>query len=178
MSVDQRQILQAVDPDRCVLQVTTQRQRVVLEFTQSLLSSWCTACVYGTPADDLQRQQRDSDLEDAPFERTDMAAVTEPKDVAEYMVRISCDRFGVCILKCPRSHCMTLMTRRDEPRQFHETRQCTRMTVWVIVTRWTNRYGYSFPTRGEQTTNATATDVLHGRLPNTHSSLKRHFSSG
>ena len=34
--------------------------------------------------------RRDSDLEDALFERTEMAAVTEPKDVTEYMVRVSC----------------------------------------------------------------------------------------
>ena len=32
-----------------------------------------------------------------------------------------------------RSHYRTLMTRRDEPRQFHEIRQSIRMTVWVIV---------------------------------------------
>ena len=39
---------------------------------------------------------------------------------------------------------------------------------------------YLFPTRGEQTTNATATDVLHGRSHNAQSTLrsKRHSSSG
>ena len=99
VSVEQGQILQAVEPDQGGLKLKTQRQRVMLEFTHSLLSSWCIACVYGKAADDLHRQQRDSDLEDALFERTDMGAVTEPKDVTEYMVRVSCDRFGVCSLK-------------------------------------------------------------------------------
>ena len=37
--------------------------------------------------------RRDSDLEDALFERTEMAAVTKPKDVTEYKVRVSCMRF-------------------------------------------------------------------------------------
>ena len=32
-------------------------------------------------------------------------------------------------LRQQRSHCMTLMTRRDEPRQIHETRQGIRVTV-------------------------------------------------
>ena len=87
-----------------VLKVKTQRQRVLLEFIHSLLSSWYTACGYGKAADDLHRRRRDSDLQDALFERTDMAAVTQPKDVTEYKVRVSCDRldvwrFGVCSLK-------------------------------------------------------------------------------
>ena len=89
MSVEQGQHLQAVEPDQRVLKVKTQRQRVILEFTHSLVSSWCTACVYGKAADDLHRHRRDSDLEDALFERTGIAAVTEPKDVTEYMVRES-----------------------------------------------------------------------------------------
>ena len=105
VSVDQGQLLQAVEPDQGVLKVKTQRQIVILEFTHSLQSSWCTACVYGKAADDPHRRRQDSDLEDASFERTDIAAVTEPNDVTEYMVRVSCDRsdewrFGVCCLKC------------------------------------------------------------------------------
>ena len=52
----------------------------------------------GEAADDLHRRRQDSELEDASFDRTDIAAVTKPKDV-------SCDRldewrFGVCSLKC------------------------------------------------------------------------------
>ena len=76
----------------------TQRQRDTVEFTHSLLG------VNGE-AEDLHRRRRDSDLEDALFMRTDLAAVTEPKGVTEYMVRASCDRldvwtFDVCSLKC------------------------------------------------------------------------------
>ena len=92
MSVEQGQLLRAVDTDQGILNAKTQRQRVILEFTHSLVSSWYTACVYGRAADDLHRRRRDSDLEDALFERTDMAAVTEPKDDTEYIVRVSCDR--------------------------------------------------------------------------------------
>ena len=83
-----------------------------------------------------------------------------------------------------RTHCKKLLTRRDKSRQFHETRQGIRMTVWVNVNhpskRRRNRYVCSFPTRGEQTTNATATDMLHGRLHNAQSTLrrKRHYPSG
>ena len=75
---------------------------------------------------------------------------------------------------------MTLMTRRDELRQFHGTRQGIRMTVWVTVKRWRNRYVNSLPTRGEQTTNETATDVLLERLHNAQPTLgsKRLSSNG
>ena len=41
VSVEQGQILQAVEPDQEVLKVKTQ----LLEFTNSLLSSWCAAGV-------------------------------------------------------------------------------------------------------------------------------------
>ena len=57
------------------------------------------------------------------------------------------------------------------------------MTVWVHVNhlskRRRNRYVCSFPTRGEQTTNATTTDKLHGRIHNAQSTLKskRYYSS-
>ena len=56
--------------------------------------------VYGKVTDDLQ----DSDPKEASFDRTNIAAMTGPKDVVEYMVRVSCDRldewrFGVCSLK-------------------------------------------------------------------------------
>ena len=96
VSVEQGQQLRGVEPDQEIMKVKTQRQRVILEFTHSLLSSWCAVCVYGKAADDLHRQRRGSDLEHALFEGADVAAVTEPKDVTEYMVRVSCGRFGVC----------------------------------------------------------------------------------
>ena len=104
VSVEQGQLLQAIEPGQGVLKGKTQRQRVILEFTHSLLSSWCTACVYRKAADDPHRRTRNSDLEDALFERTDIAAVTEPEDVTEYMVRVCYDRLdkwrlGVCSLK-------------------------------------------------------------------------------
>ena len=129
-------------------------------------------------ADDLHRRRRDSDLEDALFERTEVAAVTEPKDATEYMVRVGWTSGDlVCAvsmvkMRQQRSHCMTLMIRRVEQRQFHETRLGIRMTVWVIVKRRRNRYVYSFSTRHEQTISATATDRLLGRLHNTQSTLR------
>ena len=60
--------------------------------------------MHGKAADKLHRRRRDSDLEDALFERTDMTAVTETKDVTECMVRVSWVRLdvwrlGVCSLK-------------------------------------------------------------------------------
>ena len=55
--------------------------------------------MYGQASDDLHRRRGDSDLEDALYERSDMAAVTDPKDATGYMVQVSCDRFGVCSLK-------------------------------------------------------------------------------
>ena len=45
--VEQGQLLRAVETDRGVLKVKTQRQRVILQFTHSLLSPWCAECVYG-----------------------------------------------------------------------------------------------------------------------------------
>ena len=123
VSVQQGQLLRAIEKDQGVLKVRTQRQRVILEFTHSLLSSWCTACVYGKAADDLHRRRRDSDLEDTLSERTENAAVTEPEDVTEYMVRVSCDRLDEWSLvravssvkmRQQRSHCRTLLIRRDE----------------------------------------------------------------
>ena len=59
MSVEQGQLLQAAEPDQCVLKVKTQRQGDIVEFTHSLLG------VNGKAADDLHRRRRDSDLEDA-----------------------------------------------------------------------------------------------------------------
>ena len=50
------------------------------------------------------------------------------------------------------------------------------MTVWLTVNqspkRWRNRYVYLFPTHGEQTTNATATVMLHERLHKPQLTLK------
>ena len=115
-SVEQGQLLRAAEPDQCVLKVKTQRQRDTVEFTHSLLG------VKGRVADDLHRQQQDSDLEDAPSDRTDIAvesgrdkvlvnhdhgsvtAMTGPNEVTVYTVRVGCDRLdewrsGVCSLK-------------------------------------------------------------------------------
>ena len=119
VSVEQGQLLRAAEPDQCVLKVKTQRQRDTVEFTHSLRA------VYGKDADDLHRRQQDSDLDDASLDRIDMAAVTEPKDVTEYMVRVGCERFEMwrlqaCSLECQnepsvRAHCRTLWTRREAP---------------------------------------------------------------
>ena len=105
VSVEQGQQLRAAKPGQCVLKVKTRRQRDTVEFTHSLQG------VYGKDADDLYRRQQDSDLEDASLDRIDVAAeiemdrvlvsydrgsvtaVTEPKDVTEYMVRVSGSRF-------------------------------------------------------------------------------------
>ena len=105
VSVEQGQLLRAVEADQSVLKVKTQRQRVILEFTHSLLSPWCPACVCGKTADDLHRRRQDSDLEDASFDRTNIAAgarmdkvlvnhnngavaVTGPTEVTEHTVRV------------------------------------------------------------------------------------------
>ena len=45
VSDEQGQLLRAVEPDHGVLEVKAQRQRVILEFTHSLLSFWCPAGV-------------------------------------------------------------------------------------------------------------------------------------
>ena len=123
VSVEQGQQLGAAEPDQCVLNVKTQRQRDTVEFTHSLLSSWCAACVFGKAADDLHRRRQDSDLEDASSDRTDIAAetgiekvlmnhdhgsvtaMTGPNEVTVYTVRVDCERLdewrsGVCSLKC------------------------------------------------------------------------------
>ena len=84
-------------------------------------------------------------------------AVTGPTDI-EHTVRVGRDRsdewrFGVCCIECQmsqvRAHCRTLLTRRDNSRQFHETRQGIRMTAWVNVNhpskRRRNRHVYHFP---------------------------------
>ena len=99
VSVEQEQLLRAAEPDQCVFNVKTQRQRYLVEFTHSLLG------VTGEVADDLHRRRQDSDLEDASFDRTDVAAVTEPKEVTLCTVRFGCERFemwrfGVRSLKC------------------------------------------------------------------------------
>ena len=94
----------------------TQRQSETVEVTHSLLG------VCGKAADDLHRRRQESDLEDAFSDRTDIAAearkdkvlvnhnkgavaVTRPKEVTEYIVRVGCEkfemwRFGVCSLNC------------------------------------------------------------------------------
>ena len=145
--------------------------------------------VNGEAADDLYRRRRDSDLEDASSDRTDIAAetgmdkvlvnhnngavaVTRPNEVTEHMVRIGCERFemwilGVCSLKCQNETAeITLLNTVDQTRRVK--------TIPRDTTRYsrTNRLVYSFPTRGEQTTNATATDKLHGRLHNAQSTLR------
>ena len=55
VSVEEGQLLQAAEPDQCVLKVKTQRQGDIVEFTHSLLG------VNGKAADDLHRRRRDSD---------------------------------------------------------------------------------------------------------------------
>ena len=57
VSVEQVQLLQAAEPDQCVLKVKVQRQRGIVEFTHSLLG------VNEEAPDDLHRRRRDSDLE-------------------------------------------------------------------------------------------------------------------
>ena len=115
VSVEQGQLLRAAEPDQCALKVETQQQRDTVEFTHSLLGEW------KSPGDPHRRRQ-DSDLEDASFDRTVFAAeagmdkflvnhyngavaVTGPKEVSEYTVRVGWDRLdewrsGVCSLKC------------------------------------------------------------------------------
>ena len=161
------EVLRSAEPDHCVLLVRTHRQRDTVEFTHSLLGE-----------DALHRRRQDSDLEDASSDRTDIAedtgmdkvlvnhhkgsvAVTGPKEVTVHTVRVGCERFemwkfGVCSLRCQ-----------------NETAEITLLDE-------TSQDDYSFPRRGKQTTNATATDILHGRLHNAQSTLrsKRHCTSG
>ena len=101
--------------------------------------------MYGEAADDLHRRRQDSDLEDASYDRTDIAAeagmdkvlvnhkhesvaaMTRPNEVTEYMVAIGWMSGDlVCAvssvkMRQQRSHCRTLLTGRDKSRQFHET---------------------------------------------------------
>ena len=86
VSVEQGQLLRAVEADQGVLKEKAKRQRVILEFTQPLLGPWCTACAYGKAADDPRRRRQDSALEDTSFDRTNIAAVVQSKDVIEHMV--------------------------------------------------------------------------------------------
>ena len=176
VSVEQGQLLRAAEPDHCVLKVKTPRQSDTVEFTHSLLG------LCGKAADDLHRRRQDSDLEDATFARTDIAAETgrtkfwyRKKSLSTRPESVPIGRMSgdsVCAVSSvkmcqERSHCRTLLTRRDESRQFHETQQGIRMTVWVNVNhpskRRRNRYLYSFHTHGGQITNATATDRLHAQ---------------
>ena len=92
---EQGQLPRAAKPDQGVLRVKTQRQRDTVEFTHSLLG------VYGEAADDQHRRRQDPDLENAPVDRTDIAAMTGPNEVTECRVRVGCDRldewrFGTC----------------------------------------------------------------------------------
>ena len=117
VSVEQEQLLRAAEPDQCILNVQTQRQRYTVQFTHSLLG------VNGEAADDLHRRRQDSDLEDASFDRTDVAAVTEPKEVTLYTVRVGCERFemwrfGVRSLKCQNETAhITLLNTVDRTRR-------------------------------------------------------------
>ena len=125
--VEQEQLLRAAEPDQCVLNVKTQRQRYTVEFAHSLLG------VNGQAVDDLHRRRQDSDLEDASFDRTDVAAVTEQKEVTLYTVRVGCERFemwrfGVRSLTCQNETAdITLQntvdrTRRVKTIPLHKTR--------------------------------------------------------
>ena len=165
--------------------------------------------MYGRASDDLHRRRQDSYLEDASSDRTDIAgetgidkvlvnldhgsvtAMTGPNEVTVYTVRVGCERFemwrdGVCSLKCQNEAAeITMLNTADRTRRVK------------TIPRNTTRYSHDsvghcdssiaevekqirVSTRGEQTTNAIATDMLHGRLHNAQSTLrsKRHFSSG
>ena len=92
--------------------------------------------MYGKAADDIHRRRRDSDLEDGLFERTDMAAVTEPKDTTEYMARVSCGkldewRYGVCSLMFQNETAATTL---------HDTDDTTRRAK--TIPRNTTRYSH------------------------------------
>ena len=87
------------------IRVVFSQQGGIFEFTHLLLVSWYKACVYGEVADDLRRRRQDPDLENASVDRTDIAAMTGPKEVTEDRVRVSDDRLdewrlGACSLKC------------------------------------------------------------------------------
>ena len=86
----------------------------------------------------------------------------------------------MCSLKCHKETAeITLLNNVDWTRRVKTIPPNTtniRMTVWVTVnhpsTRWRNRNVYSSPTHEEQTTNATTTHMLHGRLHNAQSTLR------
>ena len=73
--------------------------------------------MYGKAADDVHRRRHDSDLEDASFDLTDIAAeagidkvlvnhnngavaVTRPKEVTERMVKVGCDSLEEWAIWC------------------------------------------------------------------------------
>ena len=151
VSAEQGQLLRAAEPDQCVLKVKTQRQRDTVEFTHSLLG------VNGKAADDPHRRRqdaRDSGLDVASCNHCDIsaevrifnkklkfkvlvshrsgavAALEDPKDVAEHTVRVGCDRLnewrsGVCSLKGPNETAeITLLNTVDTsrtPRYSHDS---------------------------------------------------------
>ena len=137
VSVEQGQPLRAAEPDQCVLEVkaksvlelSTQRQRDVLELAEIRLIAWYSAFVCGKDADDWHRRRRCSEMRDALGDRVAMttedgmvhkrvrftvlmshsdasvAAMAGPNDVGEKTVRVVCDRlktwtFGVCTRRC------------------------------------------------------------------------------
>ena len=177
VSVEQGQLLRAAEPDQCVLNVKTPRQSDTVEFTHSLLG------VCGKAADDLHRRRQDSDLEDASFDQTDIAAETGRTKFWYRKKSLSTRPESVPIgwmsgdLVCAvssvkmsqeRSHCRTLLTRRDESRQFHETQQRYSHDSLGQCESSIKRGGETdtcihFPTHGEPITNATATDRLHAQ---------------
>ena len=71
VSGEQGQLLRAAEPDQCVLKVTTQQQRDIVEFTHPLLG------VSGKAADDphwRRQDERDSGLDVASIDHCDMSA--------------------------------------------------------------------------------------------------------
>ena len=97
------------------------------------------------------------------------AAVTGPKEVTERTVRVCRDmldvwRFSVCSIECQNEPGeSTLQNTVDQARQVKtvpRNTQGVRMKVWFNATHSSkkrrNRDVYTFPTRGELTTNATS----------------------
>ena len=104
--------------------------------------------------------------------------MTGPNEVTEYKVRVGCDRLdewriGVCSLRC-----------QDETAEIALQNTVDRTRRVKTVLRNTPRYSHDTLVHCEceetDTLNATATGVLHGRLHNAQSKLrkKRHSSSG
>ena len=159
VSVEQGQLLRTAEPDQCVVKVKT--------LTHALLG------VYGEADDDLHRRRQDSDLEDASFDRTDIAADAGMDSVllnhnngavamtvTEYTVRVCCDgldewRSGVCSLNWQNEVAETTLLNTDD--RTRRVRTILRNTLRYShaslghcessVKRWRNRYVYSFPTR-------------------------------